>query len=103
MGVQCGARGLEVQDYDSMESGAGGSGGLQPQPWRKDANENSPSSPSSSSSSLSSSSSSSSSLSSPSSSPSNPTSRDVTDEAGALLTSSPILVLLFLLLLGHIL
>merc|ERR1712037_637980 len=67
--VQCGARGLEVQDYDSMESGVGSSGGLRPQPWRKDATENSPSSPSSSSSSLSSSSSSSSaSLSSSSSS-----------------------------------
>ena len=94
----------QVQDYDSMESGVGGSGGLRPQPWRKDATENSPSSPSSSSSSFSSSSSSSSaSLSSPPSSPSNPPSRDVTAEAGGFFTSPPTLVTIFLLLLGQIL
>merc|ERR1712192_121475 len=98
--VQCGARGLEVQDYDSMESGGGGVGGLQPQPWRKDAAaENSPSSPSSSASA---SSSSSSSLSSPSSSPSNPPSKDVTGKAGTF-SSPPILIMLLFLIVGQML
>jgi len=95
--VQCGARGLEVQDYDSMESPGGGAGGLQPQPWRKDAAQSSPSSPSSSSSSSSSASSLSS---SPSSSPSNAPSNDVTDKAESL-SSVPISVMILLHIVGQ--